>query len=371
MASGLEQPEVPGFSFPGDLQELQDLLDEAGISNKSIHNLPSKWFLSASKVTQKQFLAFHIVYPEMLPPEKLVKDHLHLYDLDLSWEAAKVILGGFDDFGKYLDLLENRISINGISRNHPLFPPSLKTMKDLHELCMQGQDSTERAAPTVAKTSGRKSTRLAMKDLLSGATGRREDPAIPLGDYPDEKGEVEREATVNSALVVFLREFSSVVHNRETEFVFDPLVEKATFSNGNHFTAITDGVLRRLDDKQILAILEVKKRDREKNKELILMQEAAEITCWVKNSYQKTSFLNGHPLLISQDREELFVSFAFCDDEYIDYLRTASVENPARRYATIQTYGPFKITSRTEMLWFATLVVTITLAAQNRIPSTI
>ncbi|KAJ9380073.1 hypothetical protein DTO063F5_6861 [Paecilomyces variotii] len=293
MASGLEQPEVPGFSFPGDLQELQELLEEAGILNKSIHNLPSQWFLSASKVTQNQFLAFHIVFPRTLPPIQLISEDLHLYNLDLSWNAAEVILGNFDDFGKYLELLGNGMFINGISRDHPLFPPSLRTMIDLQELCIAEQETTERASHTVAKISGRKRTRLAMKDLLSGAKGRREDPAIPLGDYPDEKGEVEREATVNSALVVFLRELSTLVHNRETEFVFDPLVEKATLSNGNHFTAITDGVLRRLDDKQILAILEVKKRAREKNTQPILMQEAAEMACWLKNSYRKTPFLNG------------------------------------------------------------------------------
>lgn len=36
----------------------------------------------------------------------------------------------------------------------------------------------------------------------SGAKGCRDDPANPLGNYPDEKGEVEHEATVNSALLV-------------------------------------------------------------------------------------------------------------------------------------------------------------------------
>ncbi|KAL1845485.1 hypothetical protein Plec18170_009742 [Paecilomyces lecythidis] len=356
---------------------MQELLREAGLFSKSIHDLPPHLLLSGSKVTQAQFLSFHVVFPPLLSPYELIHEDLHLYNLNLSWMAAQVILGDFQDFEKYLGLLERGISINSISRDHSLFPPSLRTVKDLQELCLERKAFAKGTAHTGIEISARKPTRLAMKDLF-GTKRLRTDTATPPVNYPDEKVEVEHEATVNSALVIFLREISSLVDNPETEFVFDPMVEKATFSKEASaskeasvskkasFTAITDGVLRRLDTGEILAIFEVKKRDRSKNGGLIRMQEAAEMACWFKNSYRKTHFLNDHPLIISQDREKIFVSFASYDDRYIEYLQTATVQDPESRYASIQTYGPFNVNVKEDMLSFATLVVTITLAAKKR-----
>ncbi|GAD95904.1 hypothetical protein ANI_1_812114 [Paecilomyces variotii No. 5] len=147
-----------------------------------------------------------------------------------------------------------------------------------------------------------------------------------------------------------------------TQFVFDRLVEKASFSNGTSFTAITDGVLQRIDTKEIL---EVKKR---KRVTAVVMQESAEFVTWAKNSRRKTSFLNDHPPIISQDGDEIFVSFVFYSDLYIDYLRLASVENPATKYAAFQTYSPFKLNDKKHMMWFATFVVAVTLAARKRRP---
>lgn len=52
-----------------------------------------------------------------------------------------------------------------------------------------------------------------------------------LANAAHEKVEIETEATVNSALVVFLRELARLVNDRNSEFVFDRLVKKASFSN--------------------------------------------------------------------------------------------------------------------------------------------
>ncbi|KAJ9295798.1 hypothetical protein DTO271G3_5821 [Paecilomyces variotii] len=321
-----EHPDIPFFSIPGDLTELQALLKEAGLFNKSIHDLPSKWLLSGSKVTQMQFLAFHIVFPQIATATRLVDRDLAQYGLHMFWREAQDILGRFDDFQKYLGLLVHQLSIEDISRDHPFFPSSLRILKDMQELCSPSYVSSKKGA--------------------------------------NEEAEIETEATVNSALVVFLRELAWLVDDRNCEFVYDPLAEKASFSKDTSFTAITDGSLRRLNTGETLAILEVKKRKRRHEPNAILMQEAAELVCWLKSSYRSTPFLDGHPLIISQDAHEIFLSFAFLDQLYLEYLQMPSVANPAWKYAAIQTYGPFKIDSAEDMNMFATLVISITLAAK-------
>ncbi|KAJ9230655.1 hypothetical protein C8Q69DRAFT_517827 [Paecilomyces variotii] len=351
-----KHPDIPFFSIPGNLAELQALLKEAGLFNKSIHDLPGKWLLSGSKVTQMQFLAFHIVFPRIATATRLVDRDLAQYGLHMFWREAQDILGRFDDFQKYLGLLVHQLSIEDISRDHPFFPSSLRILKDMQELCSPSYVSSKKGAVH------RDAEHLSKRSVFGSK--RRPDEEDTLANTANEEAEIETEATVNSALVVFLRELAWLVDDRNCEFVYDPLAEKASFSKDTSFTAITDGSLRRLNTGETLAILEVKKRKRRQEPNAIPMQEAAELVCWLKSSYRSTPFLDGHPLIISQDAHEIFLSFAFLDQLYLEYLQMPSVANPAWKYAAIQTYGPFKIDSAEDMNMFATLVISITLAAK-------
>lgn len=72
-------PKSTHFSVSEDIEELQALLQEAGLYHNSIHDLLFKLLLSGSKLTAKQFLSCYIVLPSILYLHTLINRDLSLY----------------------------------------------------------------------------------------------------------------------------------------------------------------------------------------------------------------------------------------------------------------------------------------------------
>jgi hypothetical protein len=68
-------------------------------------------------------------------------------------------------------------------------------------------------------------------------------------------------------------------------------------------------------------------------------------------------------LLVSQDRHEIYLTFASCDATYINYLKDKKAQPGG--YLTMKTYGPWVIDDARSMKHFATIVVAITMLARD------
>ncbi|KAJ9315130.1 hypothetical protein DTO271D3_4583 [Paecilomyces variotii] len=277
---------------------------------------------------------------------------------------AKYILDQSSDFQKYLNVIHDKKPIDDIDINDEAYPSTLAILRDLQELIVPTPyrlkrdwyqyEEAEYQSENVKSV--KRGSRLTFRGFVKPDNIGEEDPNTESND----------EATVNSAFIVFLRSISKLVKDRRVHFVFDHVRMTAKFGLAK-FTAITDGALQKLASNMNLAILEVKKRDRKKGKDLIQMQEGAEFVAWLKTCAIHQRYLNGYPFMLSQDREKLFVTFAIYDKSYLNYLKGRKAEITSTTYLTLQAYGPCSIFDKGAVEKFAVFILAITLAAQDSI----
>ena len=68
-------------------------------------------------------------------------------------------------------------------------------------------------------------------------------------------------------------------------------------------------------------------------------------------------------LLVSQDYSDIFLGLAKCHPDYLAYLKTGKVT--ANAFLTMQTYGPYEITSQKDMRDIANVMTAIIVVAKN------
>lgn len=106
---------VPGFVVPQTVQTLNQLTSVSGIT--SINELAQNCLGSGSDVTETQFLALRIIYPED-------KDYVHIrktrywnaWGFNDMLKEAKRLVESDTEFNTYLRLVSNRISIRSVSK---------------------------------------------------------------------------------------------------------------------------------------------------------------------------------------------------------------------------------------------------------------
>ncbi|RAL15383.1 uncharacterized protein BO97DRAFT_307097, partial [Aspergillus homomorphus CBS 101889] len=70
---------------------------------------------------------------------------------------------------------------------------------------------------------------------------------------------------------------------------------------------------------------------------------------------------------VSQDRHEIFLTFADYDDDYIAYLKNKSPKNSALSFLTMHQYGPWDTQTASHMAELGPILLVITLDAQSDI----
>lgn len=72
-------------------------------------------------------------------------------------------------------------------------------------------------------------------------------------------------------------------------------------------------------------------------------------------------------VLISQDRHCIYVTFASCHDDYLNYLNKGDGKGKItpRSFLKMQTYGPWKVNIAEHMKNFAILILAFTLVAHR------
>ncbi|KAI0104626.1 hypothetical protein GGR51DRAFT_521573 [Nemania sp. FL0031] len=152
------------------------------------------------------------------------------------------------------------------------------------------------------------------------------------------------EQIVNTALLLYLNALAiscSQVQGHWTlhrkRFVLESKGEKV-------YEARVDGYLCSKDN-EVKAIVEVKPYTRSSKLENIRMQEAAQMAAWINSDPPNVQTMREQKktcrrLLISQDHNQIFITIAEFDADYVDYI----CDRPSIEHSLLemQEYGPFR-----------------------------
>ncbi|GAA92837.1 similar to An02g01130 [Aspergillus luchuensis IFO 4308] len=189
-----------------------------------------------------------------------------------------------------------------------------------------------------------------------------DDPTYVEDD--DKLPDADDETSVNTALILLLKEISHLIPNIKSDWTFDHLSFSPQFKKGS-YTAITDGGLRSKTNQAIMYIVEAKRRVRSARYEDIVMQEGAELVGWIQHGDSPRPELKGHLALLSGDRHEIYVTFASCSPDYQAYLNPEIGHATPDTHMKMQIYGPYNTLVNRHMEDFAVVVVSLMLLAEK------
>ncbi|PLB33630.1 uncharacterized protein BDW47DRAFT_90801 [Aspergillus candidus] len=176
--------------------------------------------------------------------------------------------------------------------------------------------------------------------------------------YPPTKDE----QIVNTALLVFL---DSITLHFDLSVGWSPHRKPLTaeFTNAN-FQARTDGYLAdRSED--IKAIIEVKPVLRQTKEPQIRIQESHQMVAGLLEDYKSSvpACRKKPRTIISQDRQEIYISVAKYSNDYINYLQTGDMSSDP--FMVMHQFGPWNINDASAMSKLGPILLAISLSAQH------
>ncbi|KAI0970014.1 hypothetical protein F4678DRAFT_480727 [Xylaria arbuscula] len=200
-------------------------------------------------------------------------------------------------------------------------------------------------------------------------------PALGSGDSPYTEAStlkaIKDEQIVNVALIEYLNALAIHYPNLVADWTLHRFPLIAQNSNREKtYEARIDGYLRRRIDGFPLVILEVKPYTRESKEDDIRMQESAQMAAWINqypplpseiDAMRKNPQILSRRLLVSQDRHNIYLTFAVYNADYVDYICDRAIRDNA--FLTMKEYGPFDISQRKAMEMLGELVLAYALQA--------
>ncbi|KAJ5470945.1 hypothetical protein N7530_008302 [Penicillium desertorum] len=329
-ASAAQDGRIKDFFIPADAQDWNTLFkSRADLKSMNIHNLPAEWVASASEATNVQYLMLRS-YSPTISRINTFRKNCHQFGFTTEvLERAADLLAASTEWQRYLYLLHTGDSIDDIPVTSNRWPGSFSTVARLQQQTMTVEGIHDRARTQLTAGETR--------------TGRRR--VLPLPDAEDE-------ASPNAAALILLQTVSHLAHS-QLEWILNRVHFICQFGT-MRFTAFTDGALRSKQTRGVFALVEAKKRLRTVHHEAILMQEACEVVGWVMNNSREMARFKEHLLLISQDRHELFITFASIEEAYERHLRNATDTDS---FLVMKTYGPYDTGSCEEMNEFGQIIL--------------
>ncbi|KAL4786895.1 hypothetical protein BJX76DRAFT_320055 [Aspergillus varians] len=193
-------------------------------------------------------------------------------------------------------------------------------------------------------------------------------PFRPISPAPKELERIlyppsQDEQIVNCALIVFLNALTIhfkiasnwTLHRKAFTAVFD----------GASFEARTDGYLNHHGKAKV--IVEVKPAKRSSKRELIQMQESAQMVAWIKSEDEELNNDNIKKtrLHVSQDRHEIFLTVAEYDGDYVKYLNDKHHHSDAPSFMTMHCFGPWDTREPGHMRMLGPILLGISLRADD------
>ncbi|GLA61845.1 hypothetical protein ABZX51_002245 [Aspergillus tubingensis] len=396
------QLRVTGFKIPKDLAQLKSMLAKDGLGSKTIHDIEPGHLGSGSDINQRQYAMFRAFSTPISRHSGFLKD-MQEFGLEQTWDQARNIVNQSSEFRRYLALLQGVQTVSGLSPSSAAWPGAFKPTRDIQEqvVTVKGVSTLERSQKsrpggTRRATSAKQEDLSTSKKTIGRRLGRKVAEALKRGRSPiesesdsmsqsifddpdvvssedddptyveddDKLPDADDETSVNTALILLLKEISHLIPNIKSDWTFDRLSFSPQFRRAS-YTAITDGGLRSKTNQAILYILEAKRRVRSQRYEEIVMQEAAELVGWIQHGDSPRPELKGHLALLSGDRHQIFVTFASCSPDYQAYLNPEIGHATPNTHMKMQTYGPYNTLVNRHMEDFAVVVVSLMLLAEK------
>ncbi|RAK98449.1 uncharacterized protein BO80DRAFT_361507 [Aspergillus ibericus CBS 121593] len=362
-------------AIPDSFKDWQDEVNLLGLGTQTIHNIQLK---SASRVSREQFLMLRVLWKEHTSSE-----FLHYVNLNQWLPVAKQMLEGLSSWEKYRQSFSSSIQEGTFApaRHYQLqvsqteqddfgggvvFTPKIhmtRSRTQAAQLPIRQPDFT--TTPPRQTNPAFETPRIDDEPDISPRTSSPSPPSrwstIKPGDefmYPPTKDE----QIVNTALLVFLD--SITLHfNLSVGWSLHRMALTAEFTNAK-FEARTDGYLSD-HSGDIKAIIEVKPMLRQKKKPQILIQESHQIVAGLLTDFRSpiTQRRNKPRLIISQDRQEIYISLAEYNADYITYLLTGEVRN--NPFLVMRQFGPWNTNSSGAMAELGPILLALTLYAEH------
>ncbi|GFF40016.1 hypothetical protein IFM46972_06079 [Aspergillus udagawae] len=159
------------------------------------------------------------------------------------------------------------------------------------------------------------------------------------------------EQYVNQALMAFLDAVALNIPNNKCTWGIRRLAFKVEFKKAT-MESRTDGYLYGPEGgDEAFAIVETKAHPRKRRDRglEIYMQESAEMVAWIRRDARagRKVPLDNQRLLVSQDRHEIYLTWASYNASYVDYLEDK--EPTANTFLVMQEIGPFDIREHKHM----------------------
>ncbi|KAJ3554019.1 hypothetical protein NPX13_g10731 [Xylaria arbuscula] len=187
----------------------------------------------------------------------------------------------------------------------------------------------------------------------------------PVSPEQHLSGDQGNEVTVNTALIHFCSTLDLFNLERSgLSWSYEQKAFKFVMHSGGNFVARVDGILELVDNKQPLAVVEVKAGLRARQQSRIVWQEGAELVAWImswlplnwdEKGNEKKTFRR---LLISQDHHEMYFIVAEFTPGWIKHM--LGHKNVGDDFLYMQEYGPFPTNSPTHLMFSAAMVLTVT-----------
>ncbi|PLB55280.1 hypothetical protein P170DRAFT_505893 [Aspergillus steynii IBT 23096] len=353
MDSGRKLPENPA--------RWTEWAEEEDVRGKPIHE---EKLSSASKITLRQYLLLRVLWTgpfkkldyQWLDLERWMKQAEEMLESHHSWKVYLDSFGGKPGEGNFFLVTTSQadaanVKSEEISQDVMFSPISKHTRQKSRERREQNQTPTKSISSSIG--------RLALYDKSTA-------PATPIVDDEDEtSSEPEPMSTGYSLGPKEIRH--EMYPKLEDEQIVNIATKqlKAKFKDAE-YEARTDGYLRGKARKEVRALIEVKAPLRESSQAEIRMQESAQMVAWLKESPHAPKMLPFRRFHVSQDRHEIWLSFAEYDREYIKYIEDGS-QNPNRplSFLTMHEFGPFNTLKKEHMAKLGPILLALTLRADH------
>ncbi|KAL8346407.1 hypothetical protein RB598_000352 [Gaeumannomyces tritici] len=180
------------------------------------------------------------------------------------------------------------------------------------------------------------------------------------------------EQIVNSALVMFL--IAITIHHKGVKGAWSPHRHPFTIYTGQPsrenkiFTAVVDGYFATFPGPgrmpEITAIAEVKPHHREAEINGIRMQEACQLAAWISqypprdDQYKHGLEKYARRVLVSQNRDEIYITIATFDKSYTEYITGARPQMSGQTsFLRLVEYGPYLTNNKDQMEKFAVIIL--------------
>lgn len=395
------------MDYPVTLSEWEARASVENVRDRGLQDFAK--LSSASDISDLQFLALRVLWKTNKKSDDFKKTEAKYIDQKYLDQAA-VFLQGFRSWEDYLKLNEKKDKAQGRVPDLGTFSLVASFQLQVAEIG-ENQDGTSNvtisspvasrtrsndpnppSTPTpVGRTTGPSRT-LAFRPATpkddidspfpfpsSGFTPAGESPANannsqPVPPTPDEQ-------IVNTALILFLDALTMHFPGLTQYWTIQRYAFKITCGS-QQFEARTDGYLQDKVSGKVRSIIEVKPHRRAKGK--VRMQDSAQMVGWIANEDKPANsstsrcvlpssiriiyvpkLTTSRHLLISQDREEIYLTFAEYDDAYVDYIKQRS--NPSEKLSlmSMREFGPWKIESREDMEHLSRFLLAFTLRAND------